>query len=85
MSGMLAIINASDSDFNSLYENIKNADGAAKDMADTMQDNLQGDLTTLFSALEGVGIKVSEVLEPALRDIVEAITDLFSWLNGLMK
>ena len=80
MSGMLAIINASDSDFNSLYENIKNADGAAKDMADTMQDNLQGDLTTLFSALEGVGIKVSEVLEPALRDIVEAITDLFSWL-----
>ena len=83
MSGMLAIINASDSDFNSLYENIKNADGAAKDMADTMQDNLQGDLTTLSSALEGVGIKVSEVLEPALRDIVEAITDLFSWLNGL--
>ena len=46
-------------------------------MADTMQDNLQGDLTTLSSALEGVGIKVSEVLEPALRDIVEAITDLF--------
>lgn len=83
MSGMLAIINASDSDFNSLYENIKNADGAAKDMADTMQDNLQGDLTTLSSVLEGVGIKVSEVLEPALRDIVEAINDLFSWLKGL--
>ncbi|MFR6153343.1 MAG: phage tail tape measure protein [Faecalibacillus faecis] len=83
MSGMLAIINASDSDFNTLYENIKNADGAALDMANTMQDNLQGDLTTLSSALEGLGIKISEALTPALRSITQAVTEFISWLNGL--
>ncbi|MDO4831554.1 MAG: phage tail tape measure protein, partial [Clostridia bacterium] len=53
MSGMLAIINASDSDFKKLTENINNADGAAQSMADTMQDNLQGQITILKSALEG--------------------------------
>lgn len=83
MSGMLAVINASDKDFNSLYENIKNADGAAEDMAKTMQDNLQGDLTTLSSALEGLGIKISEALTPVLREITQAVTEFISWLNGL--
>lgn len=83
MSGMLAVINASDKDFNSLYENIKNADGAAEDMAKTMQDNLQGDLTTLSSALEGLGIKISEALTPVLREITQAVTEFISWLNSL--
>lgn len=83
MSGMLAVINASDKDFNSLYENIKNADGAAEDMAKTMQDNLQGDLTTLSSALEGLGIKISKALTPVLREITQAVTEFISWLNGL--
>lgn len=83
MSGMLAIINASDEDFNSLYESITNADGAAKQMSDTMQDNLQGDLTTLSSGLEGAGIKIYETLEPALRSIVSGITDVVTWFNGL--
>ena len=83
MSGMLAIINASDDDFNSLYESINSADGAAKQMSDTMQDNLQGDLTTLSSGLEGAGIKISETLAPALRSIVSGITDVVSWFNGL--
>lgn len=83
MSGMLAVINASDKDFNSLYENIKNADGAALDMANTMQDNSQGDLTTLSSALEGLGIKISEALTPVLREITQAVTEFISWLNSL--
>ncbi|WP_353846284.1 phage tail tape measure protein, partial [Clostridium sp. ZBS18] len=42
MSGMLSVINASDADYNKLYENLTNADGAAKKTADTMQDNLKG-------------------------------------------
>ena len=42
MSGMLAIINASDKDFETLTTSINNADGAAQSMADTMQDNFQG-------------------------------------------
>ena len=80
---MLAIINASDDDFNNLYNNINNADGAAKSMADTMQDNLEGDLTTLSSGMEGAGIKISEVLTPALRGVVQELTSAVSWFNSL--
>ena len=46
MSGMLAIINASDADYEKLIKNIDNCDGAAENMAETMQDNLSGQLTT---------------------------------------
>lgn len=73
MSGMLAIINASDSDFKNLTENINNADGAAQSMADTMQDNLQGQITILKSSLEGLGIEIySSMSEPLTEAAVEA-------------
>lgn len=73
MSGMLAIINASDSDFDNLTQNINNADGAAAAMADTMQDNLQGQITILKSGLEGLGIEIYEGMsEPLQKAAVEA-------------
>lgn len=68
MSGLLAIVNASDGDFNKLSDAIYNCDGAAAQMAETMQDNLQGDITTLKSALEGLGIEIYESMEESLRD-----------------
>lgn len=64
MSGMLAIINASDEDYQKLAESIANADGAAQQMSDTMLDNLQGSFTLLQSAAEGVKITVGERLKP---------------------
>lgn len=68
MAGMLAIINASDSDFNKLTTNINNADGAAESMATTMQDNLQGQITILKSALEGLGIEIYESAQEPLKN-----------------
>ena len=72
MSGLLAIVNASDEDFNNLSASINNADGAAQDMADTMQDNLQGDITILKSSLEGLGISVYESMQEPLRSAAQA-------------
>ena len=94
MSGMLAIINASDSDFKNLTENINNADGAAQSMADTMQDNLQGQITILKSALEGLGIEIYEGMQAPLKDaaieaqgyvnrLTEAFTD--GGLTGMIE
>lgn len=68
MSGMLAIINASDKDFNTLVKNIDNADGSAKAMAETMQNNLQGQITILKSGLEGLGIEIYESMSEPLTD-----------------
>lgn len=89
MSGMLSIINASDEDFNNLTQSIGNADGAAQDMADTMQDNLNGDITKLKSAVEGLGIELYESVDNPLRDVaknaqgyVGQLTDAFK-SNGL--
>lgn len=82
MSGMLAIINASDSDFDNLTKNINNADGAAQAMADTMQDNLQGQITILKSGLEGLGIEIYEGMSAPLQ---EAAVEAQNYVNRLTE
>ena len=74
MAGMLAIINASEQDYNKLTDAIYDCDGTAKDMADTMSDNLGGDMTKFKSQLESIKIDIYEKFEPALRDIVQYVT-----------
>lgn len=80
MSGLLAIVNASDEDFNKLKDSIYNADGAAAEMAATMQDNLAGQITILKSGLEGLGISIYGSVEVPLKNLasvgVKAISDL---------
>lgn len=78
MSGMLAVINASDSDYEKLTSTIYGADGAAQQMADTMLDNLSGQLTLLKSALEGLAIQFGEILMPYIKQFVQ-------WLQNLVQ
>lgn len=85
MSGMLAIINASDEDFNKLTEEINNADGTAQQMADTMNDNLSGQLTLLKSQLEGVAIQIGELLIPIIRNLLTHVSEWISRFSGLFK
>ena len=88
MSGMLAIINASEDDYNNLSNAIGNADGAAQDMADTMLDNLEGSMTLMQSAVEGVQNSFGQRLTPYIRGFVDSITDAMpavtTALNNLM-
>lgn len=81
MSGMLAIINASDKDFNTLVKNIDNADGSAQKMADTMQNNLQGQITILKSGLEGLGIEIYESMSEPLTDAAKEAQNYVSRLT----
>ena len=73
MAGMLSIINASDADFNKLTKAIDNSDGAAKKMAEKRLQGLNGQLTLLKSAIEGVQIAVGEALLPALTETAQQI------------
>src|SRR5699024_7307747 len=59
------------------------SEGAAKDMAEIMQDNLNGALTELSSAFEGVQIALGSALIPAIRTVAEWFTKLADWFNGL--
>ena len=81
MSGLLAIVNASESDFDKLSSAIGNADGAAAEMAATMQDNLAGQLTILKSGLEGLGISIYESLEKPLKEVAAVAVSVISDLN----
>lgn len=73
--GLLAILNASEEDYNKLADAISNADGASKRMSDTMMDNLSGDITLFRSAVDGLKISLGERMSNSwLRDIVQWLT-----------
>ncbi len=73
--GFLAILNASEDDYNSLADAINNADGSAESMAETMLDNLEGTLTLMSSAIDGVKTSVGERLAPYVASVAEMITE----------
>lgn len=85
MSGLLAIVNASESDFNKLANAIDNADGSAEQMADIMQNNLTGQLTIMRSAAEALGIEIYESIQQPLTDIVKAGTQAINDLTEAFK
>ena len=82
MSGLLALINSSDEDFDKLTDSIKNCTGASEKMAEIRLDNLEGDVTLFKSALEGAQIAISDKLTPVLRNLVKKATD---WLPKIQK
>lgn len=84
MSGLLAIVNASDEDYQKLTDSIYDADGAAKEMADTMNDNLQGAITLCKSALESVGIALYEEVQEPMKETVKVITSMVEDMNEAM-
>lgn len=83
MSGLLAIVNATDADFEKLTNSINNASGTAREMADKQLDTLEGKLTILKSALEGLAISFGEVLIPMMTRFVEWITSLVDKFNAM--
>lgn len=85
MSGLLAIVNASDVDFQKLTDEINNANGAAQDMAEIMMDNTKGAVEQLKGALESAGIIIGEKLTPYIRQLAEWITGLVEKFNKLSE
>ncbi len=85
MSGLLAIVNASDSDFNKLQKAIDNSSGAAKKQADVMNNNLQGALYDLGSVAESVGIGIYEDIKTPLTKAVGVGTARLRILSNKLK
>ena len=69
--------------WDSLQNSITNSAGAAQQMADTQLDNLQGQITILKSALEGLAISFGELLMPAIKQIVGWVQKFVDWLNSM--
>nr|DAG58761.1 MAG TPA: minor tail protein [Bacteriophage sp.] len=83
LSGLLAIVNASDEDFNNLANAIYNADGAGMEMYDTMTNNLNGSITELMSALESLMISMGDLLVPLIKKVVSTIQGWVEHINSL--
>lgn len=83
MSGFLALMNAAPADIDKLSGAIANCDGTSLQMAETMQDNLAGQLTILKSQLQELAISFGEILMPAIRSIVSRIQGLIDKFNAL--
>lgn len=85
MSGLLAIVNTSEAEYNKLADAVNNADGAAKQMADTMANNLQGQLTLLKSSAEGFGLALYDKIKVPLTEMaswaVESLNELTTAFN----
>lgn len=62
---------------------LENADGKAKQMADTMANNLKGKTDSLKSSLEAVAISIYEQFAPAIGSIVDKATEAVRWFNSL--
>ena len=83
MSGLLAIMNTSDEEFAKLTEAINGADGTTSKMAETMLDNVQGSITLMNSAFEGLSTTLFDNVKEPIRQIIDTITELLQKFQGL--
>lgn len=83
MSGFLAIANSDDADFEKLQTALSNTSGAAKEMSEIMQDNVQGQITIIKSQLEGIAIQLSSHVLPIIRTLLGHVQNFLTWLSSL--
>ena len=84
MSGLLAVVNASEEDYNKLTGAINDCNGVSQEMADIMMDNLSGDITKVKSKLQEIAIQLAKTLMPMIKDGVawlQKVLDKFSNLD----
>ena len=83
LSSVNALLANTGTTWDELQQSIIDSGGAAQQMADTQLDNLQGQITILKSALEGLAISFGELLLPAIKMIVGWVQKFVDWLNGM--
>lgn len=75
MSGLLAIVNAAPEDYDKLTEAVNNCSGASEEMANTMNDNVNGQITLLKSKIEGIMIQIFDNASGSIRQAIDKISE----------
>lgn len=83
LSGILAVINTSEEDYQKLANEIDNAAGSSEELYKISQDNLKGSLADLNSSWEELLITIGEKLIPVLIPLIERLIDLIDWIADL--
>lgn len=76
LSGMMALIDKGPEKLGSLTKSLKDSDGAADEMARTMQDNMNSSLEQMMGALESAGIVIQKILAPSVKKFADAFGSL---------
>lgn len=82
-SGFLALIDAGPAKLKKYSDSLKNSNGASKEAADKMKDNLKGSLEQLGGAFESLGITIGTAFAPMLRGLAKAVTFLVEKFNNM--
>lgn len=77
------VISENSTSLQKLTTTLDNSKGAAGEMADIMDNTMQGALFRMKSALEGAGIAFGEVLAPAVQSVAKGISELATWFKDL--
>lgn len=85
VSSLTALLGMSQEEYDKISASMENADGVAKETAETMQDNLAGAVEQLGGALESAAIVIGERLIPYIRQLADWITGLVEKFNGLSE
>ena len=83
MAGLQEGAEGAGSSFSTYAKALQECDGAASEMAATMQDNLNGQLTTVKSQLEESAIAIGNTLLPMIKDVVDNISNWVDKFNNL--
>lgn len=84
-NGLLAILNATEEDYNKLTVAINESSGAAERMAQIRLDNFKGDLALANSAAEAFKDSVGSALIPILRGLVQTATEGMTAINAFAE
>jgi phage-related protein len=86
IKGLNLMLNAGSDTLVDFRDDLYNCGGAAETTAATMTDNLGGDVASMNSAFEELALKVWDVVEGPLRDLVQFITtDVAGGLSSLIE
>lgn len=85
MSGMLAIVNASEKDYEKLTSATTTYSGACEEMANTMNGGLGGAFATLKSMFEDIMITIGDRLAPVVWYFVDVLKNVMDGFNNLSE
>lgn len=84
-NGLLAILNATDEDYKKLSDSINNCAGSAQKMANIKLDNLQGDVTLLNSAADGLKMTIGGLYDKERRQLAQLSTKILGGINDFCE
>ena len=84
-AGLLAILNATNDDYNKLTSSIANCAGAAEKMANIKMDNLRGQMTLLDSAADALKTTIGEAYSKEFQSLAKMATDALGWINDFLS